>query len=382
MNRETGTYQTVDYNGRQFEAFIPHPLPPAQQLELDEALSNALASALFELGRLEGIAMWMDDKHIFLYQYIRQEAVQSSQIEGAHSTLPDLFKYEVNEPPEFQDVIEVSNYVQAIEHGLRRLRDDGWPVTNRLLREMHAILLASGRGGDKRPGEFRDFQNAIQGKEFGEIAFVPPPPFEVESCMHHLEIFLNDDNSGIHPLIKAGLAHAQFETIHPFLDGNGRLGRLLITFYLCHENILSYPLLYLSLYLRQHRDSYIEHLNNVRVTGDWESWLKFFLEGVRSTAWLAVETASSIGSLLDEDAKKITQHSYQSKMPLRLHTLLKTTPILTVAEATKRLDTSFKTASTAMKALCEVGIVEEIESQGRSRLYAYQDYIDLLTPLD
>ena len=379
MNRETGTYQTVEHNGTALEAFIPHPLPPAQKLELDEPLANALAAALYELGRLEGVTASLADEHIFRYLYIRQEAVQSSQIEGSSSTLADLFKFEINEMPRLQGIREVSNHVKAIEHGLRRLRDDGYPVNNRLLREMHIILFAAGPREDKRPGEFRDFQNAIQGRAPKETAFVPPPHFQIEQCMHDLDIFLDNDDSGTHPLLKAGVAQAQFETIQPFRDGNGRLSRLLPTLYLCHTKILSNPLLCLSLYLKQHQESYIGYLNQVRATGDWESWLKFFLEGVRATAWGTVETAFAIRSLLAEDAETIAQQDSQSRTPLRLHTLFMTMPVLTVAEAARCLDTSFPTASAAMKSLCEAGIAEEVESKGRSKLYAYQSCIDLLT---
>ena len=358
MNRATGTYQTVEHSvvehsGRALEAFIPYPLPSVQKLELDKPLINALAAALYELGRLEGVAASLADKHIFRYLYIRQEAVLSSQIEGSHATLLDLFKYELHELPGCQDTREVANYVKAIEHGLRRLRDDSHPVNNRLLREMHAIAFAAGPREDIRPGEFRDVQNASPGQASRETAAVPLPHFQIEQCMHDLDIFLDNDNSGIHPLIKAGLAHAQFETIQPFREGNGRLGRLLVACYLCHEKTLSDPMLCLSLYFRQNQHSYTDHLGNVRASGDWESWLEFFLEGVRSTACLAVEATFAIRSLLSEDSEIIAQQSSQSRMPSKLHTLFETMPVLTVTEAARCLDTSFRTASIAMQSLCK-----------------------------
>ena len=283
-----GRYAMSVAGSEEVRAFVPAPLPPVPPLELIGPVRAALDQALLALGRLDGAAAALPDAHLLLYTYVRKEAVLSSQIEGTQSTLDDLLTHELGEAPgvPVEDVAEVSRYVEAMNHGLRRLQAN-FPLSNRLLREMHEILLADGRGAEKTPGEFRRSQNWIGGSRPGNAAFVPPPPQDVDSCMGDLERFLHSDTP---PLVKAALAHVQFETIHPFLDGNGRIGRLLITLLLCHDRVLREPLLYSSLYLKQHRQQYYAELNAVRESGDFERWLEFFATAIRVSAEQATMT--------------------------------------------------------------------------------------------
>lgn len=259
-----------------YYAYVPKPLPPKPSLVLDK-LFPLLVQANIALGRLEGMSMLLPDQSLFLYMYIRKEAVLSSQIEGTQSSLSDLLLFENNEVPGVptDDVTEVSSYVAEMDHGLKRLKE-GFPLSLRLIREMHGILLAKGRGQNKDPGEFRRSQNCIGGTRPGNAYFVPPPPENLMECLDDFEKYLHDEKQPLPTLIKAALAHVQFETIHPFLDGNGRIGRLLITFILCANKIMTSPLLYLSLYFKTNRQSYYDHLQLVRETGDWEEWLAFF----------------------------------------------------------------------------------------------------------
>ncbi|KTC70171.1 Filamentation induced by cAMP protein Fic [Legionella birminghamensis] len=270
--------------GETYTAYVPKPLPPSPSIEMDK-IYPYLDQASLALGRLDGLSIILPDPSLFLYMYIRKEAVLSSQIEGTQSSLSDLLLYENQEiqgVPD-QDVVEVSNYVAAIEHGLERIKN-GFPLSLRLIREMHEILLSKGRGSSKQPGEFRRSQNWIGGTRPGNAKFVPPPPERLMETLDALEKFLHDETIKLPTLVKAALAHHQFETIHPFLDGNGRLGRLLITFILCVDGIMEQPMLYLSLYFKTHRQQYYDHLQLVRDTGDWEEWLQFFLKGVVETA--------------------------------------------------------------------------------------------------
>src|SRR5262245_19622826 len=298
----TGRFHRTTTAGETVQAFVPNPLPPAPPLALDGTLQNALEQALLSLGRLDSVTALLPDPDLFLYSYVRKEAVLSSQIEGTQSSLSDLLLFEMKGAPgaPIDDVREVSNHVAAVSHGVKRLRG-GFPLSNRLLREIHGVLLSHGRGADKDPGHFRRSQNWIGGKRPGTALFVPPPHGEVEDCMASLERFLHDDRPGIPVLLKAGMAHVQFETIHPFLDGNGRVGRLLITFILCNAEVLREPILYLSLYFKQRRDEYYRLLEEVRRTGDWEAWLMFFLDGVQQTADGAVATARRLVNLFHKD---------------------------------------------------------------------------------
>lgn len=374
----TGKYETTSTGGEQVKAFIPYPLPPKPVLDF-AVLQTPLESASVALGRLDCLAVLLPNPHFLLYTYTRKEAVLSSQIEGTQSSLSDFLRFELAIAPSvpFGDVIEVSNYVAAMTHGLRRTRE-GLPICNRLFREVHAALLSRGRGSDKAPGEFRHSQNWIGGTRPGNARFVPPPANQVYDCMSDLEKFVHADNLNFPALIRAGLAHAQFETIHPFLDGNGRIGRLLITFMLCDYGILREPLLYLSLYLKQHRDEYYSFLNEVRHSGNWEAWLMFFLEGVTQTAEAAVSTARNIQTLFEKDEKQIYESGRVAISASRIHHSLKERPIATLGGLVDQTGLSFTAVNNGMKALERLGIARELTGMKRNRLFCYDAYIDTL----
>jgi len=360
-------------------AFVPRPLPPAPPLEFSRARQRLLERATLALGRLDSITLLLPDSDIFLYAYIRREAVLSSQIEGTQSSFSDLLLFELDEAPgvPLDDVVEVSNYVAALEHGMRRLAE-GFPLCNRLLREMHAELLARGRGSSKSPGEFRRSQNWIGGTRPGNARFVPPPPQQVEVCMAALERFLHDEDQPYPTLVKAALAHVQFETIHPFLDGNGRLGRLLISFILHHDGMQARPLLYLSLFLKEHRDRYYSLLDRVRREGDWEQWLDFFLEGVAHTAGNAVETAKRLVELFQEDETRIQGLGRRAGTVLRSFQVLCRRPLLTIKEIAERTGMTYPTAAKSIDSMAQLGIVREVTGRQRNRVYAYRRFIKIL----
>lgn len=360
-------------------AFIPPPLPPVPAIRM-EKLQRVLEQANQALGRLDGMAAVLPDPGLFLYSYVRKEAVLSSQIEGTQSSLSDLLLFESSESPgaPIGDVQEVSNYVAALNHGLRRLKE-GFPLSLRLIREIHAILLSKGRGSEKEPGEFRHSQNWIGGTRPGNAAFVPPPSNQVMDCMGQLEMFLHDEELGLPILIKAGLAHVQFETIHPFLDGNGRLGRLLVTFLLCAQGALTEPLLYLSLYLKSNRQTYYDLLSRVRTDGDWETWLNFFLAGVKETADQAVTTARKLLALRDQDRRKIELKRRPAASELRLFDHAAARPIFTVRSAAESLKQSVPTVSTALARLERLGILHAVPGRRRPRRYSYKAYLKILS---
>ena len=375
---ETGRYETTTIVGETVRAFVPARLPPRPALDL-AALQNPLEKALLALGRLDSLAVLLPDTHLFLYTYIRKEAVLSSQIEGTQSSLSDFLLYELEELPgvPLDDVIEVSNYVTALEHGLHRMRE-GFPLCNRLIREIHAELLARGRGSDKAPGEFRRSQNWIGGSRPGTARFVPPPAHAVLDCMSDLEHFLHARDDGLSALLRAGLAHVQFETIHPFLDGNGRVGRLLITFMLCHDGVLREPMLYLSLYFKQHREDYYALLNDVRQNGDWEAWLLFFIEGVTQTAEGAVQTAQRLLSLFQEDQSRVQQTGRAAGSALRVHQVLQERPIASLQELANRTELSFPAVTAGMQTLEQLGVARELTGKKRNRLFGYDQYLVIL----
>ncbi len=314
--KATGTYVTTSTAGESVRAFVPNPLPPDPPIRLTGQDQDLIEKANRALGRLDGITTLLPDVSLFLYFYVRKEAVLSSQIEGTQSSFSDLLLHEEDLAPgvPLDDVQEVSNYVAALNHGLKRLREDSFPLSLRLIREVHQVLLAKGRGSDKTPGEFRRSQNWLGGTRPGNARFVPPPPDRVAACMDNLEKFLHDQPQRTPVLIKAALAHVQFETIHPFLDGNGRLGRLLVTLILCAQDALTQPLLYLSLFFKQHRQEYYDRLDAVRLKGDWLGWLRFFLEGVQQTARQATDTAGQILRLFDEDRRKVENPRPQGRV--------------------------------------------------------------------
>lgn len=375
----TGVQETTPVGGETVRAFVPKPLPPRPSLVMSGGLQPLLESAVLALGRLDGVSTLLPDKALFLYTYVRKEAVLSSQIEGTQSSLSDLLLFELDEAPgvPLDDVVEVSNYVAALNHGLTRLRE-GFPLSNRLIREIHSTLLSHGRGGDKDPGEFRRSQNWIGGTRPGNASFVPPPHTAVPDCMGELERFLHADDDGLPVLIRAGLAHVQFETIHPFLDGNGRVGRLLITFMLCHSGILREPLLYLSLYLKQHRATYYELLDGVRRDGDWEAWLSFFLEGVKQVAEGAVTTADRLTDMFQQDRSRIEAAGRRAGSGLRVHETLKARPIQSMSSACSSTGLSFPAVSSAMDLLVELGIARELTGKRRNRLFLYDRYVAIL----
>jgi len=376
----TGRYEVTNVGGERVRAFIPDPLPPEPPIELAGDRQQLLERATLALGRLDSVSLLLPDPGIFLYAYVRREAVLSSQIEGTQSSLADLLLFELEEAPgvPFDDVVEVSNYVAALEHGISRLKE-GFPLSNRLIREMHAILLSRGRGSEKAPGEFRRTQNWIGGTRPGNAHFVPPPPQYVEDCMAALERFLHDKHLPYPTLVKAALAHVQFETIHPFLDGNGRIGRLLIAFVLHHEGVLKRPLLYPSLFFKQHRDEYYRLLDLVRLEGNWEAWLDFFLEGVEQTATNAVETAQRLVALFKRDEQQIQSLGRGASTTLRVFPRLCYRPILTVKEVCRETGLSFPAANKGMEKLIRLGIVRELTGKRRNRIFAYEQYLRILS---
>jgi Fic family protein len=375
----TGHYVPLPSSGGEHaRAFVPAPLPPVPPLELSEALQEQIQNAMLALGRLDGLTAVLPDPAIFLYSYIRKEAVLSSQIEGTQSSLSDLMLFELEGVASvpLDDVQEVSNYVAAMNHGLERMKT--LPLSLRLLKEIHGVLLAKGRGSSQEPGEFRRSQNWIGGSRPGNAFFVPPPPDQVLECLGALEKFLHNDPVKTPVLIKAALAHVQFETVHPFLDGNGRLGRLLITFLLCAEGVMREPLLYLSLYFKQHRQQYYDLLQAVRLTGDWEAWLKFFLTGVEETANQAAATAKALMKLAAEDEQRIQGIGKASGSALRVHRLLQSQPILSIGAASRQLGISVPTVTSSLKHLTVLRIVLETTGRSYGRIFAYNQYLMIL----
>jgi len=373
---DTGRYVTSIAGSEEGRAFVPAPLPPVPALELIGGVRNSLDRGLLALGRLDGAAGTLPDAHLLLYTYVRKEAVLSSQIEGTQSTLDDLLAHELGEAPgvPIGDVTEVSRYVEAMTHGLQRLRN-GFPLSNRLLREMHEILLATGRGAQKTPGAFRQSQNWIGGTRLGNAAFVPPPPQDVQHCMGELEKFLHSDTPA---LVKAALAHLQFETIHPFLDGNGRIGRLLITLLLCHEGVLREPLLYSSLYFKQNRQRYYDALNEARESGDFERWLDFFATAIRVSAEQATTTGLRISAVFREDRNRVREMGRQAPTILLVQEALQAKPLATIATLTQSTGLTTPTVTQALGELQKLGIVRETTGRARGRIFAYVRYLDAL----
>ena len=378
QNQRLGSFVETSVGGENVRAFVPAPLPPVPPLDMP-GMMRVYERAIAAVGRLDGVATILPSTPLFLYMYVRKEALLSSQIEGTQSSLSDLLLYENDEAPsaELDDVTEVSNYVAAIEHGVGRIRG-GFPLSLRLIREMHEIMLKSGRGATKQPGEFRRSQNWIGGTRPGNALFVPPPPNALGDCLGAFERFLHTDDVGLPPLIRAGLAHVQFETIHPFLDGNGRLGRLLITLILCEAGVLHEPILYLSLFLKSRRNDYYRLLQEVRQAGAWEAWMEFFLTGVAETAEQASETARELITMFDTHRHTIGMLGRSAPSALRVHELMQERPIVTIKTVADKLGTSFPTASGALEKLAELKIVRETTGKQRGRVYAYSDYLALL----
>ena len=381
MKRELqGRYVTISTVGDKAQAFVPAPLPPRPPIDWTPELRSKFDQALLALGRLDSVSTLLPDTSLFLYMYVRKEAVLSSMIEGTQSSLSDLLLFELDQEPgvPLDDVREVSNYVAALDHGLRLL-EEGLPLSLRLFREIHGVLLTKGRGSNQTPGEFRRSQNWIGGTRPGNAAFVPPPAEEVLECMSKLELFLHDQPEPTPVLLKAALAHVQFETIHPFLDGNGRLGRLLIALLLCEQKVLREPILYLSLYFNTHRQYYYELLNNVRMTGDWEAWLDFFAEAVIVTATQAVETAQQLLDLSNQDCEKISGLGRAAASTLQVHRALMEHPIATSGSLVEKTGITPATVNKALGHLEQLGIVKELTAQKRNRLFSYAGYIEIMS---
>jgi Fic family protein len=372
-------YVTSTMSGERVQAFVPAPLPPdARTLDL-ASLQGILAEANQAVGRLDGMTSAFPDLNLFLYSYVRKEAVLSSQIEGTQSSLSDLLLYENAEIPgvPLDDVQEVSNYVAALNYGLKRLRG-GFPLSLRLIREIHEVLLAKGRGSHAQPGEFRKSQNWIGGSRPGNAVYVPPPPEFVMDCLGDLESFLHPAENSLPLLIRAGLVHAQFETIHPFLDGNGRVGRLLITFMLTEKEMLHEPVLYLSLFFKKHRRLYYDRLNGTRNDDGWTEWLDFFLQGVRDTANEAAQTAIEIDRLFRADKAKIEQFGRGAPSALLIYQLAQANPIFSIKHTARETKLSFPTASAAIQRLTDAGILQNSSGKRRDRLFLYAKYLELL----
>lgn len=361
-----------------YYCFLPAPLPPHPSIQYDEELQALTEKASLALGRLDSITTHLPNPELLLYTYIRKEAVLSSQIEGTQSSLSDLLLFENKETPgvPVEDVKEVLNYVAALEHGVKRLRE--LPISLRLIKEIHAILLKGGRGGNKEPGEFRRSQNWIGGSRPGNAKFVPPPPQEVIPSLGALEKFIHGEPAQTPTLIKAGLVHAQFESIHPFLDGNGRLGRLLIPFIMIAEGVLSSPLLYLSLYFKVQRTEYYEALQRVRTNGDWEGWLAFYLDGIAEVANQASDTATKLVGIFKEHGAAIETLGRARFTALKVHDLFKKRCILSLPVISKELDVSFPTANKTLGKLQQLGFVKEITGKQRHRVFSYEPFLKML----
>jgi Fic family protein len=381
MKRELqGRYVIISTVGEKAQSFVPAPLPPHPPIAWTPELRSKFDQALLALGRLDSVSTLLPDTSLFLYMYVRKEAVLSSMIEGTKSSLSDLLLFELDQKPgvPLDDVREVSNYVAALDHGLRLL-EEGLPLSLRLFREIHGVLLPKGRGSNQAPGEFRRSQNWIGGTRPGNAAFVPPPTEEVLECMSKLELFLHDQPEPTPVLLKAALAHVQFETIHPLLDGNGRLGRLLIALLLCEQKVLREPMLYLSLYFKTHRQYYYELLNNVRMTGDWEAWLDFFAEAVIVTATQAVEAAQQLLDLSNQDRDKINGLGRAAASTLQVHRALMEHPIATSSSLVEKTGITPATVNKALGHLEQLGIVKELTAQKRNRLFSYAGYIEIMS---
>ncbi|HEV2960551.1 MAG TPA: Fic family protein [Candidatus Angelobacter sp.] len=373
-----GSYVTTTVAGEPVRAFVPPPLPPPD-LNLN-GLYQHLDRATQALARLDGLTVLLPDVRFLLYLYVRKEALVSSQIEGTQSSFADLLLFENREPTSVpkEDVEEVSNYVAAMQHGLRRLAD-GFPLCLRLIREIHKILLRGGRGANKTPGEFRRSQNWIGGSRPGNASFVPPPPEQMMKCLNSFERFLHDDKHRLPLLIEAGLVHVQFESIHPFLDGNGRLGRLLIPLLLCAKGAMQQPLLYLSLYFKTRRARYYEHLQRVRTHGEWEEWLEFFLDGVNATSREAAQTAKNVLNLFSSDRRKINDLGRSASSALRVHEYMQRKPVASIASVAKELKLSVPTVTASLNHLARLKVVEEVTGKRRHRLFAYTRYFNMVS---
>lgn len=362
-----------------YSAFIPAPLPPDPPLHFTTELQRLSEAASRALGRLEGVSRSLEPDRL-LYMYVRKEAVLSSAIEGTQSTLADLLRFEAAAVPgtPVDDVREVSRYVAALQHAITRIRSGKLPLSLRLIREAHRVLMRGGRGKNHAPGDFRRTQNWVGGTRPDNARFVPPPPHEMLAALDNLEHFLHDEYGFTAPVIKAGLAHAQFETIHPFLDGNGRIGRLLVSLLLVVDGVLSRPFLYLSLYFKEHRADYYEALQRVRTHGDWEGWLRFYLIGVEAVADQAADTAAALVALFDHDRERIQRLGRAAGSALRVYDSLRRHIVVSISGVAKQARVTWPTAKAALKRLTELRIAVESTGRRRDRLFVYKKQLAIL----
>jgi Fic family protein len=374
-----GRYLKVASPGEAFQAFVPAPLPPRPAIHWSPALRGRFDAALVALGRLDAVTDLLPNAGLLLYSFVRKEAVLSSMIEGTRSSLADLMLFELDEQPgvPVEDAREVSRYVAALEHGLERLRG-GFPLSLRLLCEVHKVLLDRGRGSKLTPGEFRRTQVWIGGTRPGNAVFVPPPANELDECLKHFERFLHDQPEPTPPLVKAALAHVQFETIHPFLDGNGRLGRLLIALQLAADGLMREPLLYLSLYFKEHRQTYYELLNAVRLSGDWESWLEYFADAVVASATEAATSAKRLLELASADGQRIEGLGRAAASVHAIHRVMQRQPIGTAASIATATGLTPATVNRSLAHLERLGLVAELTRKQRGRVFSYVRYVGIL----
>ena len=377
MNRDTGTYVISTTLGEPVRAFVPHPLPPARPALAPDLYADLNRQAELALARLAGVSGLVPSVDWLLYSAIRKEALLSSQIEGTQATLTDLFDEEAGfKVSNTDDVEEVTNYLRVQD----QLRDpQGLPISVRLLCDAHRLLIDGARGAGKQPGELRRSQNWIGGTRPGNAAFVPPPPEHVPTLLADMERFIHDDGTELPPMVRVALIHAQFETIHPFLDGNGRIGRLLIAALFEHWELLAEPLMYLSGYLKLHQAEYYRRLSAIRNEGDWEAWVTFFLEGVAMAAGDAERNIIEVASLVAADRKRLLQSPKAGPASYRLFEMLPMMPRFTIERVRQQLYTSFPTATAAVKVLEDLGIVAEMTGQKKNRSYSYQAYVELLS---
>lgn len=374
-----GRYLSVATAGEAFKAFVPALLPPRPAIQWTPGLRARFDAALLALGRLDAVTDLLPNAALLLYSFVRKEAVLSSMIEGTQSSLADLMLFEIDEQPgvPVEDAREVSRYVAALEHGLKRLRG-GFPLSLRLLCEVHKVLMSHGRGRNLTPGEFRTSQVWIGGTRPGNAMFVPPPVNELDECLKHFERFLHDLPEPTPPLAKAALAHVQFETIHPFLDGNGRVGRLLIALQLAADGLLREPLLYLSLHFKEHRQVYYELLNTVRLSGDWEAWLEFFADAVLASATQAATSGRRLLELVSVDGRRIEGLGRAAASALAIHRALQRRPIATAASLASATGLTPATVNKSLAHLERVGVVAELTRKQRGRVFSYAGYIKIL----
>lgn len=381
MPRKAGRYVTTTTAGESVKAFVPHPLPPADPpLDVSDEIGRLHTNALTTLAQLHVAGNLVPSTDWFLYGFVRKEAVLTSQIEGTQATLRDVLAFEATQEAERpEDVEEVCNYVTALTYARKELaKPKGLPISTRLLCEAHKRLMKGARGGDKQPGKIRQSQNWIGGTRPGNARFVPPPPDEVADAMTALEQWIHSDDP-LPPLVKAGLAHVQFETIHPFLDGNGRIGRLLIALLLEHWSIMTTPLLYLSIAFKRHQQEYYNRLSAVRTDGDWEGWTSFYLECVREAAENGIDVAQRLFTLLGKDRNRVTSHERTTVAAIRLMDMLPEHPIVTASRASGMLQVTDPAARKAIDVLADIGILRETTGKQRDRVFAYHKYLQILT---